>query len=223
MTRLLTWITSIAILLSCTKENTTKTNSANEQVMPRTTEEKRKTIVFFGNSLTAGFGLSPEESFPSLIQRKIDSLNLPYRVINAGNSGETSAGGNSRINWILSQQSIDIFVLELGANDGLRGISPEETKKNLRQIFQKVKEKYPAAKLILAGMEVPPNMGEKYASEFRAIFPALAQEFKAALIPFLLEGVAANPTLNLPDGIHPNAQGQKIVCENVWKVLKELL
>ncbi|GAB4336919.1 MAG: arylesterase [Flammeovirgaceae bacterium] len=181
-----------------------------------------KNILFFGNSLTAGFGLEIEESFPSLIQKKIDSLNLPYKVINAGNSGETSAGGNSRIDWIL-RQKVDIFVLELGANDGLRGISTAETKKNLQSILQKVKAKNPDVKLVVIGMEVPPNMGERYASEFRNIFPEIAKEYNAALVPFLLDGVAANPSLNLPDGIHPNAKGQVIVAENVWKVLKEIV
>lgn len=217
--RLISYLLLLGVI-ACSKENPQKTATT---IAEKKAEERRKLIVFFGNSLTAGFGLSPEEAFPALIQQKIDSLGLPYKAINAGNSGETSAGGNTRIDWILQQQRIDIFVLELGANDGLRGISPEETKKNLREIFRKVKEKYPEAQLVLAGMEVPPNMGEKYAREFRQIFPEVANDARATLIPFLLEGVAANPELNLPDGIHPNAKGQRIVCENVWNVLKTLL
>ncbi|ALJ00427.1 GDSL family lipase [Rufibacter tibetensis] len=181
-----------------------------------------KNILFFGNSLTAGYGLNPSESFPALIQKKIDSLGLNYKAINAGLSGETSAGGKNRIDWLL-RQPVDVFVLELGANDGLRGIPPTETKKNLEAIIDKVKAKYPEAKLVMAGMEVPPNMGGKYASEFRVIFRQLANENNMALVPFLLEGVGGVRSLNLPDGVHPTAEGQKILANNVWKVLKEVL
>ncbi|AKQ45375.1 GDSL family lipase [Rufibacter radiotolerans] len=181
-----------------------------------------KTILFFGNSLTAGYGLDASESFPSLIQKKIDSLNLPYKAINAGLSGETSAGGKNRIDWLL-RQKIDVFVLELGANDGLRGISPAETKKNLQAIIDKVKAKYPEAVLIMAGMEVPPSMGGKYASEFRTIFRQLAEENNMALVPFLLDGVGGVRTLNQQDGVHPTAEGQKILANNVWKVLQPVL
>ncbi len=182
----------------------------------------RKYIVFFGNSLTAGYGVDPSEAFPSLIQEKIDSLGLPYQVINAGLSGETSAGGNSRIDWVL-RQPVYIFILELGGNDGLRGIPMTETTKNLQQIINKVREKYPSSKIILAGMQIPPNMGEKYASEFRTVFQHLAVTNKIYLFPFLLDGVGGVPGLNQQDGIHPNVQGHKIVAKNVWKVLKPLL
>jgi acyl-CoA thioesterase I len=181
-----------------------------------------KTILFFGNSLTAGYGLDPDESFPSLIQRKIDSLSLPYQVVNAGVSGETSAGGNARINWIL-KQPVDVFVLELGANDGLRGVPVKETRKNLQSIIDKVKAKYPEAKLVMAGMLVPPNMGADYANSFRDIFPELAKKNNMALVQFLLEGVGGVRALNLPDGIHPSAGGQKIVANNVWSVLQPIL
>jgi acyl-CoA thioesterase I len=181
-----------------------------------------KTILFFGNSLTAGYGLDPAESFPSLIQKKIDSLHLPYKTINAGVSGETSAGGNGRIDWIL-KQPVDVFVLELGANDGLRGIPVTETKKNLQAIISKVKAKYPHAKLVLAGMQVPPNMGQEYADNFHKLFPELATKNNMTLIPFLLEGVGGVRELNQQDGIHPTAEGEKIVTENVWKVLQGVL
>ncbi|KAA3438372.1 arylesterase [Rufibacter hautae] len=181
-----------------------------------------KNILFFGNSLTAGYGLNPSESFPALIQKKIDSLDLSYKAINAGLSGETSAGGKNRIDWLL-RQPVDIFVLELGANDGLRGIPPSETKKNLQAIVDKVKAKYPDAKLVMAGMEVPPNMGGKYASEFRVIFRQLAEENNMALVPFLLEGVGGVRSLNQADGVHPTAAGQKILANNVWEVLEGLL
>jgi acyl-CoA thioesterase I len=182
----------------------------------------KKNIVFFGNSLTAGYGVNASEAFPALIQVKIDSLKLPYQVINAGLSGETSAGGNNRINWVL-RQPVYIFVLELGGNDGLRGIALSETSKNLQSIIDKVRLTYPSAKIILAGMQIPPNMGRTYTSEFRILFQKLASTNKIYLIPFLLEGVGGVPGLNQEDGIHPNIQGHKIVAENIWNVLKPLL
>ena len=179
-------------------------------------------IVFFGNSITAGYGLEMSQAFPALIQKKIDSLHLPYKVVNAGLSGETSSGGKNRIDWIL-QQPVDIFVLELGGNDGLRGIPLEETTKNLQVIIERVKKKYPSAKLILAGMQIPPNMGEKYAGAFKKMFGNLSEKNKTILIPFLLEGVGGVPSLNQSDGIHPNVEGHRIVADNVWKVLERIL
>jgi acyl-CoA thioesterase-1 len=182
----------------------------------------RKYILCFGNSLTAGYGLEEEESFPSLIQQRIDSLGLPYQVINAGLSGETSAGGLGRIDWVLRQQ-IDVFVLELGPNDVLRGLDLDATEKNLRGILDKVLSKYPDIPIVIAGMEAPPNMGEAYTTQFRGIYRKLADDYKARLIPFLLEDVGGKPELNLPDRMHPNAEGQKIVRENVWIILKDVL
>ncbi len=184
--------------------------------------DQGKVIVFFGNSLTAGMGLDPRESFPALIQDYLDSLGLKYTVINAGLSGETTSGGNSRVDWVLNQQP-DIFVLELGANDGLRGISLEETRSNLQSIIDKVKKKNPEVRIILAGMQIPPNMGPEYTSEFRNIFPELAEGNDLELIPFLLDGVAGNPDLNQRDGIHPTAEGQRIVADNVWEVLNQFI
>jgi acyl-CoA thioesterase-1 len=208
-------------IMSCTKNE--KAGAKNDDGGNKTaTTEKKKTIVFFGNSLTAGYGLSPTEAFPALIQNKIDSLGLSYKVINAGVSGETTSGGNSRIGWIL-KQPLDVFILELGANDGLRGIPISETKKNLQSIIDKVKAKYPAAKLVLAGMQIPPNMGQKYTSEFRTIYPDLAKKNSVTLIPFILEGVGGEAKLNQQDGIHPTAEGHRIVAENIWKELKGLL
>lgn len=183
---------------------------------------KKKSILFFGDSLTAGYGLEEEESFPSLIQERIDSLGLDYTVINGGLSGETSAGGKGRIDWVL-RSDIDVFVLELGANDVLRGLDLDETEKNLRSILDAVKAKHNDIPLIIAGMQAPPNMGAEYTSQFVGIFSKLAKEYKAGLIPFLLEGVAGNPELNLADAKHPNALGQYIVRENVWKVLAKVL
>lgn len=181
-----------------------------------------KHILFFGNSLTAGYGLDPSQAFPALIQQRIDSLKLPYLAVNAGLSGETSAGGNTRVEWIL-KQPVEIFVLELGANDGLRGIPLDETVKNLQSIIDKVKAAYPTAKIVLAGMQVPPNMGKTYSDRFRSLYRELAEKNKAALVPFLLEGVGGIPELNQGDGIHPTAEGHQLLAENVWKVLKELL
>ena len=181
-----------------------------------------KTILFFGDSLTAGYGLSKEEAFPALVERKLVKNGKQYKVINAGLSGETSAGGVTRIDWIL-RQPVDIFVLELGANDGLRGLPLESTEKNLQAIIDKVKSKNPDVKIVIAGMMVPPNMGPDYTAQFRKIFPELARDNKATLMPFLLEDVAGHEDLNLADGIHPNTSGHKIVADNIYKVISPLL
>jgi acyl-CoA thioesterase I len=181
-----------------------------------------KTILFYGDSLTAGLGLTTEEAFPALVEKKFKQQGKPCKVINAGLSGETSAGGLSRLEWVL-RQSVDVFVLELGANDGLRGLPIEQTQKNLQAIIDKVKAKYPKAKIVIAGMMVPPNMGPDYTSKFRKIFPELAKKNNATLIPFLLQDVAGNEKLNQADGIHPNVEGHKIVAENVFKTVQPLL
>lgn len=209
------------ILCACGGKSTTSNSqqTATPQSENPGTSDK-KNILFFGDSLTAGYGLDdPDQAFPGVIQHKIDSLKLPYNVINAGVSGETTAGGLGRIDWVLKQK-ISVFILELGANDGLRGIPTDETAKNLQAIIDKVKAKYPNAKIILAGMMVPPSMGADYSSSFRAVFPSLAKKNNIDLIPFLLDNVAGNPKLNQKDGIHPTAEGAKIVAGNVWKVLK---
>ena len=221
----LTGVLVTALLAGC-GSNEEKANEGagqkREQVTAGAKNEKAKTIVFYGNSLTAGYGVDPSESFPSIVQDKIDSLQLPYKVINAGVSGETTAGGKSRIDWIL-RQPVNIFILELGGNDGLRGIPIAETSKNLQAIIDRVREKYPEAKIILAGMQVPPNMGRNYATQFRVVFEQLAAKNKVELIPFLLENVGGIASLNQGDGIHPNPQGHRIVAENVWKVLQQML
>ena len=212
----------LIILPSCTDNKKPATSDQNNTAKETTAVTKKKTIVFYGNSLTAGYGVSSSEAFPAIIQKKIDSLSLPYNVINAGVSGETSSGGKTRIDWIL-REPVDIFVLELGANDGLRGTPLSETKKNLQDIIDKVKAKYPDTKLVFAGMEIPPNMGQAYTTEFRNIYTDLAAKNKMTLIPFLLEGVGGEPELNQADGIHPTAEGHLIVAENVWKQLEKLL
>jgi len=216
---------AFAVLLSCgesTKKEVNSELSDDEMVTEEVVDEGGKTILFFGDSLTAGMGLDPENAFPALIQSTLDSLGMDYTVINSGLSGETTTGGKNRLNWVLNQDA-DIFVLELGANDGLRGIPLSETRKNLQFIIDAVREKNPETKIVMAGMQIPPNMGPEYTTEFKTIFPELAEKNDLLLIPFLLEGVAGNPELNQADGIHPTIEGHEIVAANTWAVLKEVV
>ncbi len=214
------------MLLSCGGESSKKNESEIPSAEAGTSEEGTKgtkTILFFGDSLTAGYGLDDSnDAYPSLVQSKIDSLNLDYTVINSGLSGETTSGGLSRVGWVLSQH-IDVFVLELGGNDGLRGISLSETRKNLQAIIDTVRQKYPEATIVLAGMQLPPNLGQDYTREFKSIFIDLAEVNDLEFIPFLLENVGGIPELNLDDGIHPNEDGHRIVAENVWAVLETVI
>ncbi|HKI43695.1 MAG TPA: arylesterase [Balneolales bacterium] len=195
------------------------TGKANAFVKNDTT-----TVLFLGDSITAGLGVGENNAYPAIIQHKVDSLGWNVDVINAGLSGETSAGGLRRVNWLIRQwRRIDVMVLELGANDGLRGIDPKSTKKNLQEIIDTVKAKNPGVRIILAGMQVPPNLGQQYTTEFKDIYPELAKTDHTLLIPFLLQGVGGVPSLNQGDGIHPNIKGHKIVAQNVWEVLKPVL
>jgi acyl-CoA thioesterase-1 len=189
--------------------------------LPAAAAEPR-TLVFFGDSLTAGYGVDPDEAFPALIEKKIEDAGRPWRVVKAGLSGETSAGGLRRLDWIL-RQPVDLIVIELGANDGLRGIKPEVTRANLQLMIERVRSRYPQAGIVLAGMRVPTNLGPDYTEAFAAIYPALAAQDHVGLIPFLLEGVGGRPELNQGDGIHPTAEGHVKVADNVWKVLQPLL
>lgn len=218
-------ILSLMLLFSCgnnSEKKSEETTTQNPTTPVETQQEEKNVILFFGNSLTAGMGLEPSEAFPALIQNRLDSLGYNYEVVNAGLSGETTASGKNRIDWVLNQK-VDVFVLELGANDGLRGIPLAETRQNLQEIIDIVKKENPDTKIVLAGMQIPPNMGQEYTSEFRSIFPELVEKNDIELIPFLLEGVAGNEDLNQQDGIHPTAEGYKIVRENVWSVLKNLV
>ncbi len=217
----------ILFLLWNCKENPKKESTDNtvktETLAPdETVTVGDKVMLFFGNSLTAAYGLDTEEGFPNRIQLKMDSLGLDYTVINSGLSGETTAGGRNRLDWVLNQ-AVDIFVLELGANDGLRGIPITETRANLQAMIDMVRAKNPQTKIVLAGMQIPPNLGADYTTDFKNIYPELATANDVALIPFLLEGVAGVPELNLEDGIHPTAEGQKIVANTVWTVLRALV
>ena len=213
------------VFLSCSGVESKKSD-AKKTLTPAIEEQEekltQKTILFFGNSLTAGMGLEVEEAFPALIQKRLDSLSIDYNVINAGLSGETTASGKNRLSWVLKQH-VDIFVLELGANDGLRGIPLKETRKNLQEMIDAVRSHNPKVKILLTGMQIPPNMGQDYTAEFKLIFPQLAEKNDIALVPFLLQDVAGNPDLNQADGIHPTVEGQKILAENVWSVLKTVL
>ena len=181
-----------------------------------------KTVVFLGDSLTAGLGVQNAEAFPALIAEKIRAAGLPFEVENAGLSGDTSAGGLRRVDWLL-QRRIDVLVLELGANDGLRGLQLKSMKANLQAIIDKTKAKNPQVKIVLAGMQVPPNLGAEYATGFERVYAELARENNAVLIPFLLEGVGGNRDLNQQDLIHPSAAGHRIVAELVWRTLEPIL
>ncbi len=197
--------------------------SATQENTSTETDSTSKSILFFGDSLTAGYGLdNPDDAFPGLIQDRIDSLGLDYTVINAGLSGETTAGGKNRLEWVL-EPDVDIFVLELGANDGLRGVNVAETRENLQWMIDKVKTEAPDATIVLVGMQLPPNLGPEYTSNFKAIFPELAEKNDMALVPFLLEDVGGIASLNQNDGIHPTAEGHKILANNVWEVLGPIL
>jgi acyl-CoA thioesterase-1 len=181
-----------------------------------------RTALFFGDSITAGYGLDPDEAYPAVIQRKMAAAGLDWKVVNAGLSGETTSGGLRRLDWIL-RQKVDVFVIALGGNDGLRGITPEVSRQNLQAMIDRIRAKQPGVTVVLAGMQMPPNMGPDYTTAFRRIFPELAAANRAPLVPFLLEGVGGIPELNQADQIHPTAEGQKIVAENVWAVIRPLL
>lgn len=213
--------TFLLIFVSCQSNNKADAPKISDQNETKNAVQ-RKTIVFFGNSLTAAYQLSPEQGFTYLLQQKIDSLGLPYQCVNAGLSGETTADGKNRIAWVL-QQPMDVFMLELGGNDALRGLPVEASKQNLQAIIDQVKTKYPQCKILIAGMLAPPNLGERYTTAFKGMFADLAKKNNARLLPFLLENVGGVPSLNLEDGIHPNPAGQKIVAQTVWKYLQPML
>ena len=197
----------------------------SENPVPAGKEKDRpssRVVLFFGDSLTAGFGVSSDEAFPALIQKKIQSAGWNMEVVNAGLSGETTAAGVRRIDWVLNRK-IDVLVLALGGNDGLRGIPLEATRRNLQEIIERTRGRCPQVKIVVAGMQIPPTLGPEYTTGFQAIFPAIARKNGAVLIPFLLEGVGGMRELNQVDGIHPSPEGHRIIAQNVWKVLEPLL
>ncbi len=209
-----------SVLPACRQEPVPRARRAPTSRAP--TEPAGVRVVFLGNSLAAGYGVDPTQSFPALVGAKASTLGWPVRVVNAGVSGETSAGGLSRIDWLL-RDPVDVLFLELGANDGLRGIAPEVTKSNLKQIIDRTRARYPEAAIVLAGMQIPTNMGPSYTAAFREIYPELAHESDLELIPFLLDGVGGIPDLNQADGIHPTAEGHALVAETVWQVLRPII
>lgn len=187
------------------------------------TDDGKKRIVILGDSISAGYGLDREEAYPALLQKKVDEAGLAYEVVNAGVSGDTTAGGLRRVDWALGQKGADVLVIALGGNDGLRGISPEQTEQNLTGIVEKARAKNAEMKILIAGMQMPDNMGPEYVASFKATFPKVAEAQKTELIPFLLEGVGGDEKLNQADRIHPTAEGQKVVAELVWEKLKGIL
>jgi acyl-CoA thioesterase-1 len=217
---------SLTVLLgACSRE---RSDPPPESPRPPATEApappaaEAPTIVVLGTSLTAGFGLDPDSAYPAVLQRKLDSAGLQYRVVNAGVSGESSAGALRRIDWILRRPPA-ILVIETGANDALRGQDPDTIRANIQAMIDRTRARSPETLIILAGMEAMPNLGSRYVRRFRGIFPELARTNGVALIPFLLDGVAGIDSLNQQDGIHPNEAGAQVVAENVWKVLRPLV
>ncbi|HLB36794.1 MAG TPA: arylesterase [Gemmatimonadales bacterium] len=216
------WLGLVGVLACGGRAEPAREPEQAAEVPADAVEAAAPVVLFLGTSLTAGLGLSESEAYPALVQRKVDSAGLRFRVVNAGESGGTSAGGLRRIDWLL-RQPVRVLVLELGANDALRGQDLDATRRNLQEIIDRTRMAYPEADIVIAGMQAPPNLGDRYTAEFRAMFPDLARRTRAALIPFLLEGVAAVPSLNQGDGIHPTAEGQRIMADNVWKVLEPVL
>lgn len=185
--------------------------------------DARPVIVFLGTSLTAGYGLrDPSEAYPALIQARLDSAGRAWRVVNAGVSGESSAGALARIDWLLARERVGILVIETGANDGLRGQDPDSVRLRIQAIIDRTRHLNPPPRLVIAGMEAMPNLGEDYVRRFRAVYPAVARANGAELIPFLLAGVAGVDSLNQDDGIHPNPAGARLVADNVWRVVEKL-
>jgi acyl-CoA thioesterase-1 len=219
------WFTIVYLLLTLTVRSAPV---SQPQPQPQPASERapspaaRKVAVVLGDSLAAGYGVDPAEAFPALLQRKVEAAGLPFTVVNAGVSGDTTAGGLRRLDWIL-RRPVDVLVLELGGNDGLRGLPLEATRSNLVSMIQRARDTHPGVRVVLAGMQMPPNLGESYASEFRSIFPEVAREQKTALIPFLLEGVGGVPEMNLPDLIHPTPLGHEVIASNVWVVLEPVM
>ncbi len=225
MARKLTPVLMLLLFMtqSCTRTKNESTPAPAEQMRKSTgieKEDSRPVIVALGDSLTAGHGVDEAQNYPSKLQKRLDAAGYKYRVVNAGISGDTSAQGLDRVGPVLAFHPA-IVIVELGANDGLRGLPLEATRRNLAAVVSR--SQAAGAKVILAGMEMPPNYGPQYTSAFRSVFKNLASEYHAALIPFFLEGVGGHPELNQDDGIHPTAQGYDVVVENVWKVLKPLL
>ncbi len=213
---------AVATMIGCAAEERKPDPAADAAAAAAPAGEERRVVLFVGTSLTAAYGLDPEEGYPARVQEKIDSAGLPFEVVNAGVSGETAAGARRRVEWLL-RQPFQVLVLETGANDMLRGSDLDSTRADIQAIVDRVKAERPQARVVLAGMMAPPNLGPRYAEGFREMYPQIARSNGLPIIPFLLEGVAGQPELNLPDGIHPNARGQRRVAANVWRTLEPVL
>lgn len=225
MARKILVLVVFAWFVACGEETPRRTPQDIRLEAPRSSDGSRDSldaVVFLGTSLTAGYGLSEDQAFPAVIQSKLDSAGYRLRIVNGGVSGETSAGGLRRVDWLLRNR-VSALVLELGANDALRGLDIAAMRDNLQEIVDRTQSAHPEATIVIAGMEAPPNLGERYTSAFRKVFAEIAAENDALLIPFLLDGVAAVPELNQDDGIHPTARGHEMVAENVWRVIEPAL
>ena len=204
------------------KDNMTAVKGAADTTARGYKAVRRPVVLFFGTSLTAGAGLEPEQAFPALVEKKADSAGLAIRAVNAGLSGETTAGAVRRIDWVLRTPA-DVIVVEVGANDALRGLSPAAAKSNLETLVASIRKKQPGAEIVIVQMEAPPNFGNVYTRSFRAIYSDVAAREKLTLIPFLLEGVAGVSRYNQADGIHPNVAGERIVADNIWRALQPVI
>jgi len=212
-----------ASLAGCTPETETGEPGSRGSDDPAPAADSRPVIVFLGTSLTAGLGVDPAQAYPALIQRRISAAGLDYRVVNAGVSGQVSAGSRSQLEWILGRQQAAVLVVETGANDGLRGQDVDALRANLDAILERAKRQDPPPRILVVGMEAPPNLGAQYTSRFRAVYPAVAEKYGAEYLPFLLEGVAGIDSLNQGDGIHPTPAGHRVIAETVWRALEPLL
>lgn len=215
----------LLVIFGCQAGERNVTTDAAEQAASASPEEptgERGTVLMLGTSLTAGYGLQPEDAYPALIQQRVDSARLPFRVVNAGVSGETSAGALRRLDWLM-RQDFDVLLIETGANDMLRGMDLDSTRANIEAIIERVGRERPDVSIVLAGMLAPPNLGRSYAADFAAIFPDLARRHQVTLIPFLLDGVGGVAEMNQGDGIHPNEEGAELVAGTVWEVLEPVL
>lgn len=215
----------VAALLGCNRvsdDSPARPALAGSSTQAAASTRARPAVVFLGTSLTAGFGLDPDQAYPALIQQKIDAAGLDYKVVNAGVNGETSAGARARIDWLL-RQPVAVLVIETGANDGLRGLPANALRDNIQAVIDRARRRSPAPRIVLVGMVALPNLGRVYAQQFRAVYPELARKNDVPLVPFLLDGVAGVDSLNQPDGVHPTALGQRRMAETVWRVLEGVL
>ena len=213
----------VSSLAGCAAENESRAARSQGGDDPPAAADARPVIVFLGTSLTAGLGVDPAQAYPALIQRRVSAAGLDYRVVNAGVSGQVSAGSRSQIEWIMGRQPVSVLVVETGANDGLRGQDVDSLRANLEAILERARRQDPPPRILVVGMEAPPNLGARYTARFRAVYPEVARRHGAGYVPFLLEGVAGVDSLNQGDGIHPTPAGHRVMAETVWRALAPML